>query len=172
MSPPQHRPSTPATARRDALQAWIQESTVADRPTGADISGRLASAQMVHQLFLQELAGRLEAPLNEHLLQQQKDTHAQKLQLASWLNGALRQLDLAIECPSTGMPAILVVTPTEKPGRGRFQLKVSLPGGKRTKTVSMSTLPELHFTCRNVGIDKETLWQTRAGSPSGEERTR
>jgi hypothetical protein len=76
---------------------------------------------------------------------------------------------LAIECPATQMPAILVVNATDTHDRGRFQLLVSLPGGRTTKTRSMAQLEDLCFTSRDAGVSKDELWQSRCpakGPPS------
>ena len=134
---------------------------------GDDVSRALDAARHARRRVLHEIAASLQGPLNEYLRHQPQQTYEEKKALSKWLNQTLRELDLAIECPQTRMPAILVGNQSEDPARGRFQLKVSMPDGRRTKTCSMTALSELHFTPRDAGVDKHTLWQDRTGSSKG-----
>ena len=51
--------------------------------------------------------------------------------LAKWVNAELRKLGLALVCPKTRRPAILLADPGGVPGVGRFQFQSETPEGRR-----------------------------------------
>ena len=58
---------------------------------------------------------------------------------------ALRELGLAIRCPRTGLPAILIGHSGGVPGVGRFHFEVVEPGGLPRRTLSSAVLPPLQL---------------------------
>jgi hypothetical protein len=150
-------PSLPST-RASLLRRWLNQS-----PT-AELSVAISDSREARRQFLSELADRLTPAINKYLREQPQTTYTEKKALTRWLNQTLRELDLAVECPVTHMPATVVVTPSDDHSHDRFQLQVSRPGGRRTKTRSMTSLAEVQLTCRDAGLDKATLWQERSQS--------
>lgn len=74
-------------------------------------------ARSVHSAVLAEIAKCLEDPLNAAINRAPQDSLEEKRSLATWVNGFLRGLGLAIRSPRTGRPGIL----TAAPGRDEYR---------------------------------------------------
>jgi len=148
--------------RHAALHGWL------DSAPSSDLPELLRTLHRARENFQSEMAEQVTPGLNAYLSRQPQVTYEQKKQLSQWLNRQLRELDLAIEDPVTKMPAVLTVG--NRSEGGLFYLKVTLPDGKHSSNL-ISALTNMHFTARDVGVDKSTLWQERtAGVRQARER--
>lgn len=95
------------------------------------------------------IARSLGPALNEHLAAAAQSTYDEKRALARWVNGELRSLGLAIQCPKTGLPAFLVGHPGGAPGVGRFHIEV-VESGQVRRTVTSTSLPVLALMAEPV----------------------
>jgi hypothetical protein len=110
-------------------------------PAGIDYGAVARQLDDADQRFRRTVAEHLEAAINDHLGNLAQATYAQKQELARWVNNELRRFGLAIKCPKTGLPAILLADPGDD-DRGRFQLDVRVQG-KSKRTVSSVKLFQL-----------------------------
>ena len=86
-------------------------------------------------LTKQEVAQRLSAPFNAKIRSMPQDTYQQKKDLASWVNTELRNLGLAIRCPKTGNPAILIADVRgDAEETSRFRLEYTDERGKKVRS--------------------------------------
>lgn len=125
------RPNRPDPGRR------VLELLAATEPTEypAFFDHLLALAVAVRE----ELAARLSSRLAAQVRAMPHETYAEKQELAKWVNGQLRQLGLAVRCPKTGRPAILLADHGPDPEKGRFQVQTV---HDRKRTLSSVGLPE------------------------------
>lgn len=89
------------------------------------------------------IAAQLEQPLNVEINARPHASYDEKKELAKWVNGELRSFGLAIKCPKTARPAILLGSPTGTPGVGRFHLEVMTDEGIPKRTVTSVEVPRL-----------------------------
>lgn len=115
---------------------------LSELPVNYEESHRLLSA--FRSVVLDEMAATLQPRLTKHLSQIPQETYVQKQAVASWVNHELRSLGLAIRCPKTGKPAILVADLRGDDDSGsRFRLEIRADDGRRTRTYSSKELPAL-----------------------------
>ena len=137
----------PKSVQEDVQQrAWrkVFGTLVASLP--ADYPGFTATAAEMDRCLRSEVAAALQSRLNAHLLSFPHETYAEKQEIASWVNEELRRLGLAIRCPKTGEPAILVADVqggVDSPSR--FRLEITDKDGRRARTFSSRNLPELEL---------------------------
>lgn len=115
---------------------------------GPKAGGYVELAQTLETLnhqFRQELAGHLEPALNAHIQAMPHSVYDEKKTLAKWVNDELRRFDLAIKCPKTGQPSILLAGPGNHPEIGRFMLEHRTPEGKRVRPVQTPELPHIEL---------------------------
>jgi hypothetical protein len=112
----------------------------------ADYSACFAKLVKANHAFRGQVAVALQSRLNKHLHALPSESYAEKQAIASWVNGQLRDLGLAIKCPKTGRPGNLVADLKEAGGDiSRFRLEIREESGKRIRTISSRTLPELEL---------------------------
>lgn len=103
----------------------------------------------LHELsheFRSEVARQLQPTLNSELQKMPQDSYAEKQALASWVNGQLRELGLAVKCPKTGRPANLVADIKEAGSDvSRFRFEIRDENGKKARTLASRELPELEL---------------------------
>lgn len=118
------RPKQPDPGRH------VRELLAATEPTEypAFFDHLLALAVAVRE----ELAARLSPKLSAQVRTMPHETYAEKQELAKWVNGQLRQLGLAVRCPKTGRPAILLADHGPDPQKGRFQVQTVHDRKRRT----------------------------------------
>lgn len=92
-------------------------------------------------LFHDLLAERFTEPFNAHLAAQPSATLQEKQALARAANTDLRSLSLAIRCPKTAQPAILLADPGYRSSAGRFQITLIADATSRARTSSSVALP-------------------------------
>lgn len=96
--------------------------------------------------FTREAIAQVLAPsLNKQAGELAQDTYEDKKHLAKWINAELRRFGLAVKCPKTGFPCLLVATTGNRPSIGRFVLDYTDADGKRHHPISWATLPHLQL---------------------------
>ena len=96
--------------------------------------------------FRKTIAAILQAPLNAHLKTLPQETPKEKQAIAVWVNGQMRNLGLAIRCPKTGRPSVLISDIKESGSEiGRFRLENRDEEGAKARTLTSKSLPELEL---------------------------
>ncbi|HKQ48575.1 MAG TPA: hypothetical protein VJZ71_10940 [Phycisphaerae bacterium] len=90
-----------------------------------------------------DAARLLEPALAAEASRQPQRTYDEKKTLAKWVNAELRRIGLAIRCPRTGRPSLLLANAGGQPGIGRFHLEHTDAEGRRHRSVTSVALPEL-----------------------------
>jgi hypothetical protein len=133
-------------ATEDTQRAAIR-SLFQDLPGG--FSERLSAVVKLRDIFHEEIALAMTAPLNEYFGGLAQDTAAEKTQTATHINGTLRSLGLTIREPKTQLPALLVtdVQASKKDTHeiSRFRLEVRDENGQISRPLCARYLPELSF---------------------------
>lgn len=129
-----------------SLPSWRATMRSTFERCPADYRQARGEATEIIHAFHDELARALTPRLNGVIATMPKAALADRRALASWCNSELRELGLAIKCPRTGRPAILVADSRDGE-QGRFRLQVRDERGTvhRTWTSSAPTLPELEL---------------------------
>lgn len=111
-----------------------------------------------------ELAGAIQLRFNAYLKTLPQETYEQKHALASWVNHVLRVLDLALRCPRTGEPAILVAEDKDKSHpNSRFRFQGKGTKGKNLKTCPSVQLPDLQLIPAPVREEGSARWSEHDG---------
>ena len=126
LSPPEDKV---ALRLRDKLSEVIRGLSVLETQTSEN-EKLLALATKLNSTFIESVDHRLrpmiepiERDINERLSNLEPSTLPQKQEFAKAVNAELRSLGLAIRCPKTNRPSILVADPSSHPSNGRFQLQ-------------------------------------------------
>ena len=102
---------------------------------------RKAVGELSHS-FHRGLADAIGPGFNAHLQTMPHDTYEEKQAISSWCNHELRNLRLAIRCPRTHRPAILLADLRgHDDGASRFRLEIRDERGRKIRTYSSSELP-------------------------------
>ncbi len=133
------RQRAPRQERVARLKSLLEESPA----TGVEFAALRGALREFNDLTRQELADRAEAPLNAWAQQQPQSTYEEKKSLAKSVNGELRLLGLAIRCPRTGTPSLLLGNPGHNPVVGRFMLGHTDSLGRSQHTLTSVVLPHL-----------------------------
>ena len=117
---------------------WIKRTETLLASLPEDYGRRYAQMVELSHTFRASLAAAMEPLLNARLkAKTPQDTYEQKHALVAWVNHELRLLGLAIRCPKTGLPAILVAdTQDAEHSTIRFRLQIRDTHGKQKKTGS------------------------------------
>jgi hypothetical protein len=108
---------------------------------------RYAMMQSLRRSFYAELAKQLEPALNAYAQSQPQETWEERAALASWINRTLRQTGLALICPRTNRPAILISDVTGGNRRKmHFRFQTTEPSGRRVRSAMSLELPDLELT--------------------------
>ena len=100
------------TAWEAATEALLKSLPDAFQP----LTGNLRD---VDASFRGALARRIEEAFNQHVGGLPAATYDDKRALARWVNAELRRFGLAVVCPKTRRPAVLLADPGGVPGAGR-----------------------------------------------------
>jgi hypothetical protein len=120
------------------IKAIVEDSSPRDWPAAASQGKELLS------LAKRLVAHRLAVPLNARLQKQPQDSYQEKQEIVSWVNKELRELGLAIRCPRTGRPAILVADFRDNADdSSRFRFESRNDDNRRTRTFSGNHLTDL-----------------------------
>jgi hypothetical protein len=96
--------------------------------------------------FRNELAEAFEGHLNTYIQTLPQQTYQERKVIASFVNEELRELGLAIKCPRSGRPAILIAdVKNSTDGTGRFRLESRNDGGHKYRTRTSSKLFALNL---------------------------
>jgi len=101
--------------RKQTLKEWL------DQEPSSDMETLLGDLKRAHDLFLQEVAARLEKPFNQHIGSLPCTTFADKLKIIDYVRSELAALSLCIASPESRKPASLVGSNIGP--NGRFQLR-------------------------------------------------
>jgi hypothetical protein len=159
---PSRRPTKPRSASDDGAEtppsegmgpraAWeaATEALLKTLPDGyRPLTGKLVD---VNKNFRGAVARRLEEALNRHVSAMPAASYDDKRALARWVNAELRRFGLALVCPNSGRPAVLLADPGGIPGAGRFQFQSQAPDGRKVRAYSSATLPRLELTAAPEG---------------------
>jgi hypothetical protein len=107
----------------------------------------------------QRIAAELAPALNIKAQAMPHHTYDEKKELARWVNDQLRRFDLAIKCPKTGQPSLLLVMTGDHPEIGRFVIEHKTPEGKRVRPVTSTKLP--HLELMEAAPRRESLLELR-----------
>ncbi len=152
-----------AEAFRATWQSRVAE-TVRGLPEGYADARVMAMA--LRQELVAALAAAVQPRLNAHLRSMPHETYGEKQALATWVNHELHnELGLAIRCPRTGRPAILIAdTRDGKDVQGRFRLEVHDERGRKARTYTASALPDLELMADPPRRESFFRWPTGPGS--------
>lgn len=115
-----------------------------------DYPARRQVLAALHDVTRSTIAKALESVLNDHAAEMPHATYEEKKELAKWVNAELRRFGLAIKCPKTGRPAILIGHATGVPGVGRFHIEVLGEEGVAKRTFTGVQLPKLELTLADL----------------------
>jgi hypothetical protein len=114
------------------------------------------------------IATHLEPVVNQYANDQPRATWEEKRALASTVNENLQKLGLAIKCPETGNPAILIADRrSDSPEVTRFRLHVRKPGGGRAAKGVWRELPPLELMLDSGRVEPFAKWTQRLGDRGG-----
>ena len=133
----------------------------------ADYPRRSETLAAMTTAYREELAAQLAPALNAHIRAMPHETYEEKKVLAKWVNDELRRFDLAINCPKTGQPSILLVGSGNHPEIGRFMIEHKTPEGKRVRPVNTPELPQLELMEANPRREALLEWRDRVGDQRG-----
>jgi hypothetical protein len=113
---------------------WIEQTRAFLESLPTDYASSYPAITALRHAFHAELAKSLESRFNEKINSMRQDTYEEKHALATWANRELRLLGLAIKCPKTARPAILVVDNQDAyHAKTRFRLQVRDEKGHPSK---------------------------------------
>lgn len=137
------QPESQGQELRDKVRAALRKLLPAkQQPPEA----RMAALGALQSALVNELATDLQEPLQSMIEQMPADTRAEKQAICTFVNGTLRRLGMAIRCPKTGRPALLVADQKQADSDiSRFRLEIRDEAGKKTRTFSSTTLPTLEL---------------------------
>jgi hypothetical protein len=96
--------------------------------------------------FAQEKASRIQYDLNLEVQSMPQETYTDKQALAAWINEHLHGIGLALKCPKTGRPAIIVADVKDKKSDiSRFRFEITDERGRKRRTFTSRTLPQLEL---------------------------
>jgi hypothetical protein len=107
------------------------------------LTGKLVD---VDKNFRVAVARRLEEALNQQVNVMPAASYDDKRALARWVNAELRRFGLALVCPKSQRPSVLLADPGGTPGTGRFQFQSESPEGRKVRAYSSAVLPRLELT--------------------------
>ena len=102
-------------------------------------------AKELSTVFHSEMARELSASFNAHIQSLPQNSYDDKQSIATWANRELHRLHLAIRCPKSGKPALLIANYRQRgDDRPRFKIECRHSEG-RTNTIFSGALPELEL---------------------------
>jgi hypothetical protein len=164
-SPRQASPDHPAERAEPTNPAEALQALAATLP--GDYPERAAALANATDAYRLELAAQLAPAFNAHIRAMPHGTYEEKKALARWVNDELRRFDLAIKCPKTGMPSILVADPGNHTAIGRFQLMHRNTEGKQVRSLSTPELLPLELITAPPRREAIREWQDRIGQQRG-----
>jgi len=124
-----------------AAKSALRDAIRLEMDSAASYADARRAAARLREDFYDEVARGVAPHLNAAIAEMPCATLEERRKLATWCNAELRQLGLAIRCPTTSKPAIMVADSREME-HGRFRLQVRNERGDMMRTfTSSSTLP-------------------------------
>jgi len=115
----------------------------------------------------QEVAGQVLATLKNRLLSMPHETYDDKKKLTAWVNAELGRVGLAVKCPSTGRPSILVAG-SSRSTESRILVQHKGDNGKSVRSFSTKELATLLDKLELMPPDPEkSRWGRWAQHPAG-----
>jgi hypothetical protein len=143
-------------SRADRIRAVLSKA----RPTG--YLAAVNEAKELVSLTKQEIIARITPLLNAQVSAMPSENYGDKQKIASWVNGELRRLGLAIRCPKTNHPAILVADVRGGEHEiSRFRLEIRDDSGNRKRTWSSQSIPELTLMEDSPREEPIAKWSAR-----------
>jgi hypothetical protein len=122
---------------RDYLDNWGSELP-------NEYESRKAVVRSAYNAFKGWAASVLEWPLRQELRSMSQESYEQRKELGRWVNHECRSFGLAVACPKTGKPSLLMADPSGgRAGVGSFKFEIVGDSGKKTCLCYRSTLPEI-----------------------------
>lgn len=142
LNPVQPQPSRmPSTDEQ--FQSLLQ---MISRESPAGFAAKAERFIEVGHAFRKTVASLLQGPLNDHLQTLPQETPHEKQAIAVWVNAQMRALGLAIRCPKTGRPSVLISDIKESGSEiGRFRFENRDEQGAKVRSWTSTTLPELEL---------------------------
>jgi hypothetical protein len=139
---PLHEPIADSTQSRLGRLDALLESI----PTGLSVDQLVEEFKQLERDYRLALAKMLQPLLNKELSARPQETYSEKQALATWVNRRLKEIGLAIKCPKTGKPAI-VLADVKHGGSdvSRFRIEIRDDAGKKVRTFTSRALPELNL---------------------------
>ena len=131
-----------------------QISSILCENPSLDFNTEFGQMKRVRHLVNEEVARRLQTPLNSLAENLQWSSESDKAEFAKWTNRRLKELNLAAIYPGTEDPAILTF------GQGRFRLQKSHVRGVVQRSASSKSVPFLELRPDSERI--EGLSQSRS----------
>ena len=129
----------------DAALSPRQQALIAElfSEPSDDFATQQTHSLHVRQALFTAMGEALQSSLNDHLSRQPQSGIDDRRALAAEVNRCLRSLSLAVKCPRTGRPAILVVDTVDgdHPDVSRFRLQITDDQGRRRRTLTSLELP-------------------------------
>jgi len=152
---------------QEAVVAWRMGLKTLLSSLPADYADAKRAADMLRQVFHEELAKAFAPRLNARLSQLPQATLEQCRDLASFCNSELDDLHLRIRCPRTGLGAILIVdTRSQEQDAPRFRLQTRGSRGDVARTYTSRELPVVEL----IEDSPRQLGHGRSGRGSGRGR--
>lgn len=110
-----------------------------------DFDAMLKQLTVTRNWFHDQLAQQLQAPLNNFAATMQTGSAAEKSYAASTINGIVKSLGLAVRCPITGRPALLVSDTQDSTHRSlsRFRFETRNEDGTAKRSGACRNMPQL-----------------------------
>ena len=113
------------------------------------LTGKLVD---VDKTFRGAVARRLEEALNEQVSAMPAASYDDKRTLARWVNAELRRFGLALVCPKSRRPSVLLADPGGTPGAGRFQFQSESPEGRKVRSLQLGGIAQARTHRRAGGV--------------------
>lgn len=112
-----------------------------------DYQNAAETAAKIRHHFHELMAAAIQVRLNEYVKTIPQETLEEKRDAASWINSELRKLGLAMKCPTTGNPGILVADyrGRDEDSTSRFRIASRETTGHRTRGASSSKIESMEL---------------------------
>lgn len=121
-------------SRRATKARHEQIRELLEKPADADYDRLIVELRELSELTRQEMAERLAPALTQRVKSMRQLTYEDKQRVATWINNEIRPLGLAVKCPATGQPGILIVDLGGAAGDvSRFRVESHDASGKRIR---------------------------------------
>lgn len=151
---------------------WVEKASAMLGSLPGDYAVLAEALAAANHGLRRAIADRLQPALNAHVQAMPQGTHEEKQAVCKWVNAELRPFGLAVRCPNTGLPAILVAdTQGADRSKSRFRFEIVNADGKKTRTFGKAQLPPLELIEDKPRVEALVGWADRVKrSPSPKSR--